>query len=311
MSDTSFKNNKNRILELFSELDDSEFEDVEQWLNSPDFKKDLEQKKILQCSEINLIKIGNVIKKIVPFEAEMASEIIVPPKIGEQADCNEINTCHVDEFLYDDHAVEELVKAGKLKRHYCLDCNSRNIKELIHISHSMSRQAVQYIFKVLLPKDLEDKQILDVGSRLGAVIYGAYYFSNASSIIGIEMNKECCDVQERIINQFSMDKTRIKCIHSDVTEKIDVVSNSDIIIINILDFFVDVKKHKEMWYFFKKYIKKGSYLVCNRSMVDTFMNLDVVEDFHNWLNICKPYQLENEIFFDFDDCNELFLYTVN
>lgn len=36
----------------------------------------------------------------------------------------------------------------------------------------MSRQALQYIFKVLLPKDLEDKQVLDVGSRLGAVIFG-------------------------------------------------------------------------------------------------------------------------------------------
>lgn len=36
----------------------------------------------------------------------------------------------------------------------------------------MSRQQLQYIFNVLLPNDLEEKQILDVGSRLGAVIYG-------------------------------------------------------------------------------------------------------------------------------------------
>lgn len=36
----------------------------------------------------------------------------------------------------------------------------------------MSCQALQYIFKVLLPSDLEEKQILDVGSRLGAVLYG-------------------------------------------------------------------------------------------------------------------------------------------
>lgn len=55
-------------------------------------------------------------------------------------------------------------------------------QELIYISHSMSCQALQYIFKVLLPSDLEEKQILDVGSRLGAVLYGVstnttYYYS--------------------------------------------------------------------------------------------------------------------------------------
>lgn len=36
----------------------------------------------------------------------------------------------------------------------------------------MSRQALKYIFTVQLPKELEDKQVLDVGSRLGAVLYG-------------------------------------------------------------------------------------------------------------------------------------------
>lgn len=46
------------------------------------------------------------------------------------------------------------------------------LQDLIYISHSMSRQVLQYIFNVLLPKDLEDKQLLDVGSRLGAVLYG-------------------------------------------------------------------------------------------------------------------------------------------
>lgn len=45
-------------------------------------------------------------------------------------------------------------------------------QDLIYISHSMSREQLQYIFKVVLPSDLEEKQILDVGSRLGAVLYG-------------------------------------------------------------------------------------------------------------------------------------------
>lgn len=141
--------------------------------------------------------------------------------------------------------------------------------------------------------------------------FQAYYFSNAGTIVGIEMNKECCDVQERIINQFNMDNNRIKVINSDVLERSDIIRSADVIIINVLDFFVDTEKHKEMWYFFKKHIKKGSYLVCNRSMADTLGYLDMFEESLNWISICRPSQLENEIFFDIEDCSELFLYTVN
>ncbi|XP_049874921.1 uncharacterized protein LOC126373015 [Pectinophora gossypiella] len=311
MSDSELISSKSRILDLFAELDDSELNSIEQWICSQSYKKDLEAKKTLIRTDKLLTKTGDAIKKLVPFEAEMSSEKIVPPTVGDQADCTESNTCHVDEFLYDHDQVDTLVKEGKLKRHYCIDCNSRNVKELIYISHSMSRQALQYIFKVLLPSDLEDKQILDVGSRLGAVLYGAYYLSNASSIIGIEMNKEFCEVQEKIIHKFSMDADRIRVIHSDVMERPDIVQQSNVIIINVLDFFVDIPKHKEMWHFFKKHIKKGSYLICNRSMADTLNSLDMFEELMNWLSICIPNQMKNEIFFDVEDCSELYLYTVN
>lgn len=114
-----------------------------------------------------------------------------------------------------------------------------------------------------------------------------------------------------MFDAFSMDTNRIKVIHSDAMERHDIIKNSDIIVINVLDFFVDIEKHKEMWYFFKKYIKKGSYLVCNRSMADTLSSLDIFEEFMNWLSICKPSQLENEVLFDIEDSNELYLYTVN
>lgn len=144
-------------------------------------------------------------------------------------------------------------------------------------------------------------------------LFQAYYLSNASNIVGIELNKDFCELQEMMFGEFSMDPNRIKTIHSDAMERHDVIENSNILVINVLDFFVDVVKHKEMWYFFKKYIKKGSYLVCNRSMADTLSSLDIFEEFMNWLSICKPSQLENEVLFDIEDtdCNELYLYTVN
>lgn len=86
---------------------------------------DLERKRCLLNSEKKLKKIGDTLKKI---ETEMPSENITPPTVGDQSDCNKINTIHVDEFVYDEDDVEKLVKKGKLKRHYCVDCNSRNVK---------------------------------------------------------------------------------------------------------------------------------------------------------------------------------------
>lgn len=84
--------------------------------------------KALQKTEKKLIQIGNTIKTLIPLAAEMPSENIVPPKIGSSSDCTEVNTCHVDEFLYDESEVEKLVEKGKIRRHYCLDCSSRNVK---------------------------------------------------------------------------------------------------------------------------------------------------------------------------------------
>lgn len=42
---------------------------------------------------------------------------------------------------------------------------------LVYLSHSMSHDGLLFIFKVLLPT-LKDKIVLDIGSRLGAVLYG-------------------------------------------------------------------------------------------------------------------------------------------
>ncbi|KAI5646367.1 hypothetical protein NE865_01829 [Phthorimaea operculella] len=303
-------NAKKVILDQFANLNDNQLNVVEQWISSKSYKDDLKNKNALIKAEKKLSKIAEFIKPRVPFEAELKSESIEPPTVGDQADCTKVNTCHIDEFLYEEEEVDELVKEGKLKRHYCLDCNSRNTEDLIFISHSMSKKHIQCIYKFYLPSDLEGKQILDVGSRLGVVLYGAYYFSNASTIVGIEMNKELCELQESVISKYSMDKNRIKVICSDVMDTPDIVAESNVITINVLDFFVSTEKQKEMWHFFKKHIKKGTYLICNRAMDETLEGLDISEEFWDWLDICKPQQLENEIFFSDEDIQSMYMYLV-
>ncbi|XP_052742167.1 uncharacterized protein LOC112048168 [Bicyclus anynana] len=311
MSDEGIVSAKSQILDIFSELDDIELKSIEEWICSLSYKKDLEKKKHLINSAKLLKKIGDSLIKIVPFEAEMPTENIRPSNVGDLADCQQHNTCHVDEFLYDEKQVTEMVMKGKLKKQYCLDCNSRNIEDLTVISHSMSSQTLQCIFKVVLPEDLEGKQVLDIGSRLGSVLYGAYHLSNASKIVGIEINKEWCEVQEKIIAKYSMDSDRISVINSDILERPDIVQCSDIIILNVLDFFVDEEKQRDIWYFFKKHFKKGSYLVLNRAVNETLGCLGIYEGLINWLSICKPNQMENEILFDPEVCSEIYLYSIN
>ncbi|XP_011557087.3 uncharacterized protein LOC105387971 [Plutella xylostella] len=312
MSEEGFQSVKTRILKIFQDLDEGELSEIKDWICNQSYQKDLENMRKLNETDNKLVKIGKAIKKIVPLSAELPDENIAPPTAGDQSDCTVANTCHVDGFLYDDDETEQLVKKGLLKRYYCLDCHSRNIKDLIFISHSMSRITMQYTFKVLLPRDLDEKQILDVGSRFGNILYGAYYLTNASHIIGVEINQKFCDIQKQIMSKFSIDSNRVKMINSDIMECQDIISNSDIIILNALDFFVDTEQHRQIWKFCKKSFKKGSYLVTTRCVTELLESLNICEELSDWLTICKPCQLENEILFDTDDLVdiELFLYIV-
>ena len=53
------------------------------------------------------------------------------------------------------------------------------------MTHSCSREDLEFIFHALLPDLSGGKVILDIGSRIGAVLFGAYVLSNSSAIIGI------------------------------------------------------------------------------------------------------------------------------
>ena len=59
------------------------------------------------------------------------------------------------------------------------------------------------IFRDLLPP-LDGKTLLDVGSRLGAVLYGAHVYSSAERIVGVEMNAEFAKISERTVTKYGM-----------------------------------------------------------------------------------------------------------
>ncbi|KAK2702579.1 hypothetical protein QYM36_018812 [Artemia franciscana] len=148
--------------------------------------------------EVELKGIAAELRKRLALDATLSSETIICPLVGPNSDCNATNTVHVDAFLYDDDLLDSLVEDGKLSRSYCKDCGSKNTSPLNFVSHSASIPRLRVIFQEILP-DLTGKVVLDIGSRLGPVLYGAYYYSNAARIIGIEISQEFVQLQSQVV----------------------------------------------------------------------------------------------------------------
>ena len=113
----------------------------------------------------------------------------------------------------------------------------------------------------LSAEQLRGKTILDVGSRIGAFLYGAYVYSSDARIVGVEMNAELCAIQRMIIDKFKFND-RIEVVNADVLNCAELVSTSDFIFLhNVFEFFVSDDDQRKIWQFLKQNIKKGAILI--------------------------------------------------
>ncbi|KOC62465.1 hypothetical protein WH47_04125 [Habropoda laboriosa] len=242
---------------------------------------DCHKKYSSQEEQLKSIKrIITDIRERVPFDGILSSENIVPPTIGENSDCDNKSTKHVDAFLYDNKEVNELIENGQLDNLYCVDCGSNNVKEYIF--------DMLHIFHGVLPP-LQGKTLLDIGSRLGAVLYGAHIFTFAKKIIGVEMNKELCTLQSDIIKKYNMND-RIEVVNKRIEECPDIIQKSDIIIMNNpFEFYVSESTHIEIWKFLKANIQRGTILIIRPPIETTFKSLKTGISINEWV---KPYKAE-------------------
>ncbi|XP_075699796.1 uncharacterized protein LOC142664529 isoform X3 [Rhinoderma darwinii] len=131
-------------------------------------------------------------------------------------------TLHVDAFLYNDDAIDSLCEEGKMSRNYCMSCGSTKTAPIDFLSHSFSILELKFLFHHALP-DLSGKTLLDVGSRLGAVLYAGYVYSSASRLEGVEITAEFCDLQDKIINKYNFsDRIQINRQLSQWVEEIEL-----------------------------------------------------------------------------------------
>lgn len=228
--------------------------------------------------------IAQDIQALLPLNAICSSEKIVQPLQGENSNCDPKHTVHMDAFLYDNYELDELERENKISKYYCEDCSSHKVAPLTFISHSASKERIGFIFQSLLPYLDEEKILLDVGSRLGAVLYGAYVYTDAKKIIGVEMNKDLCDIQQTIVAKHNFGD-RIEIVCDDICNQADVVKNSDVIILNnVFEFFLTEDQQAKSWKFLRSHITKPkTMLVTIPSLEKSLEHLKVDIDITKWV----------------------------
>jgi len=82
------------------------------------------------------------------------------------------------------------------------------------LTHSASLEDIKILYQFANSVIGEDSVIIDIGSRLGTILYYGYYNSNAN-FIGIEMNSFFIEIQKKIIKKFKLGD-KIKVIENDI-----------------------------------------------------------------------------------------------
>ncbi|KAF9577575.1 hypothetical protein BGW38_007127, partial [Lunasporangiospora selenospora] len=163
------------------------------------------ENQVARSAGSKIFKLNKIIEDLrarLPVTAEAPNEQITIPETEEFEGYSRSNVVHVDSFLYTEDDVDDLCDQGKLSRNFCLKCQSKETRPLNFISHSATVVQLQFLFQVLLRGEKsKGKTILDIGSRLGAVLYSGYLFTDAQKLIGVEMNDYFCKLQNDIVRK--------------------------------------------------------------------------------------------------------------
>ncbi|PRP88135.1 hypothetical protein PROFUN_04226 [Planoprotostelium fungivorum] len=218
------------------------------------------------------------LRKLVPAIAEAPGEKIFIPKTEGFRGYTKKNTIHIDDFLYPtDEDIDMLCEEGELSRSYCGDCGSRNVQDLNFVSHSASLSQLKYIFSEDGVGNLKGKKVVDIGSRLGAVLYAGYYYSEAEKLIGVEKNEWFTNLQKNFVKKRKLDD-RIEIIGGDILQLSQVLTDADVIVMNnVFEFFVNSPKlMSNLWASIKAAAnKKGCILVTIPSIETSFADAGV------------------------------------
>ncbi|XP_074660362.1 uncharacterized protein LOC141912844 isoform X2 [Tubulanus polymorphus] len=228
--------------------------------------------------------IQDDLRDILPIDCTVQDEHIRFPSSSQSqnSDSSRSTTIHVDSFIYDDEKLDELCELGKISRNYCQLCGSHQVSPLTFISHSASLIQVKFIFEYIL-SDLRGKTVIDIGSRLGALLYGAYFYSSAERIVGVEISADWCRIQQQIIEKYKL-SDRIEVLNSDVSLQSSLLSTGDVVIMNnVFEYFMPDEEQKKMWMFLSQTVRKSGALIITLPSIEESMKQLQLQFPQNWL----------------------------
>ncbi|XP_029900020.1 uncharacterized protein LOC115354018 isoform X1 [Myripristis murdjan] len=235
------------------------------WLRSSD-----ELDELLSDNRKSVLRsIAEDLRSRLPAEAVLPSESAARLKTQQRSQ----PTVHVDAFLYDEEQVDVLCEDGSLSRSYCLSCGSHRTAPLDFISHSFSVAELCFLFQNVLP-DLTGRLLLDVGSRLGAVLYAGFLYSSAAQLVGVEISEEFVSLQRQTVEKYGFSH-RVQVVHADVCSQDVLLQNADVLVMNnVFEFFMEPSDQVKAWRFIVQHFRRrGSLLVTVPSLQESLSAL--------------------------------------
>jgi len=284
---------KQEFLSLLNTLEPSEQDHFLKWTQTfsqnngggcNGFAMTDDEKRKERKAEVLLSCIKGTLRDKVPFSGTMSSEKISYPTFGDDKHLNSSNCIHVDAFLYDDDDVDLIVDQGKIQNMFCTKCNSSDVETKTFISHSASKDRMKYIFQSCLPS-LKGKTVVDIGSRLGVVLYVACAFTEAKQVVGIELNKQLCDLQKDVVGKYKLGD-RVRVCEGDVMDMKEEVQNADVVVLmNVFEWFLEKEQQQQVWTYLHGSIKRGAMIVASPP-IDVSLGLIESEiDPRKWLKL--------------------------
>ncbi|XP_010891265.1 uncharacterized protein zgc:109986 [Esox lucius] len=299
----NFSDAKNEILNLLSRVNSKDLPSLIDWMKNSDEVDD----GLVDNQKVILKSISEDIRTCLPLEAVLSSESLAIQKTQQKPQ----PTIHVDAFLYDEETVDALCEEGKMSRNYCLNCGSHRTAPLEFISHSFSVLELKFLFQHVLP-DLTGCLVVDVGSRLGAVLYGGYLYSSAARLVGVEISAEFVRLQNMAVEKYGF-SDRIQVIHGDISTQDSLIQNADVLIMNnVFEYFLQPTDQIKAWHFIvQNFRKKGALLVTVPSIQEALSLLQGAFNLSQWV---EEVPLDYSVYLgkdsDADALKEIHLYRV-
>lgn len=108
-------------------------------------------------------------------------------------------------------------------------------------------------------------------------------YTDAKRIVGVEMNKEFCDLQNEIVKKYKMGK-RVEILNKRIEDAVEEVRNADVVVLNnVFEFYLSTTEQTEIWRFLRANVKKGARIVSRPDVATALAKLDTGIVIDEWL----------------------------